>query len=237
MAIAKSNWLWPRQVKSRTPRYTRSGCRVQCDHKCGALARELCVSADSLLRLASRGMSDRGPLLLFHPLIGAICSLAWVRCVVVETRITVVTSSLCGSVAATNVDPRRSPSAEGGKMRHFCWGGSALRSSLIRTPSSAHWLTSRRTVTTCACWKGGCWLKAWVLGVSRGGVVRGPPRECRSISAPRVCGSESSFLLGCWSGVSPPNHVSDSRWQARWSPRFHVDGPGLVARVVDPTKG
>ena len=78
--------------------------------------------AGSLLRLASRGMSDRGPLLLFYPPIGATCSLAWVRCVVVETRITGVTSPLCGSEAATNVDPRRSPSAEGGKMRHFCWG-------------------------------------------------------------------------------------------------------------------
>jgi len=57
------------------------------------------VFAGSLLRLASRGMGDRGPLLLFRPLIGTICSLSWVRCVVVETHITGVTSSLCGSVA------------------------------------------------------------------------------------------------------------------------------------------
>jgi hypothetical protein len=53
--------------------------------------------------------------------------------------------------------------------------------------------------------------------------------------APGFCGSESSFLLGCWSGVSPPNHVSDARWQARWSPvSSSMAPPGQVARVIDP---
>ena len=57
------------------------------------------------------------------------------------------------------------------------------------------------------------------------------------VAAPELCGSESSFFFGCWSVVSPPNHASAARWQARWSPRFHVDGPGLAARVADPIKG
>ena len=34
-------------------------------------------------------------------------------------------------------------------------------------------------------------------------------------------------VLGCRSGVTPPNHVSDARWPARWSPRILVVWPGL----------
>ena len=68
--------------------------------------------------------------------------------------------------------------------------------------------------------------------------------------APELCGSESSLLLGCWSGVSPPNHVSDAQWQARWSPvsssmmiglgllfNLFTSGPQLVCRALKACQG
>jgi hypothetical protein len=64
---------------------------------------------------------------------------------------------------------------------------------MIRILSSVHWLTSRRTVTTCTCWRGGRGLDGIGGWVSRG------------------VGSESTNSAAGGSFTADP--VNDARWQ------------------------
>ena len=104
------------QVKNYSPGEQETGAGYKRTTRARVAASKLVYASRSASATwQSRGMSDRGPLLSFtHS--GTTCSLSWVWRVVVETRITGISSRSCDSVTATDVS--QSPPAKCQQKRH-----------------------------------------------------------------------------------------------------------------------